>query len=203
MNPGDSSGRGPSLVGWAIRQIAVWGGLTLLLYLAIGSRSLWLPSLPALPAAHPTAQPAASAQPAPGPAMAPQAALSRQAAVPTDTLVYHANQQGHVMLDAVVNGVPVHFLVDTGATLVALTMRDAAALGFAPYQLEFTGRANTANGQARVAPVRLREVRIGQLAVEDVTGVVHEHLSISLLGQSFLKRLQSYEMRDGVLTITW
>jgi aspartyl protease family protein len=136
-------------------------------------------------------------------AAAPQGALALQRPVPTDTLVYRANPQGHVMLDAVVNGVPVHFLVDTGASFVALTMQDAAAAGIAPHQLQFTRRIDTANGQTRVAPVRLREIRIGQLAIENVAGVVHEHLSVSLLGQTFLNRLQSYEMRDGVLTITW
>ena len=202
MNPGDSSDPGPSLVGWAIRQIAIWGGLTLLLYVAIGSRSLWLPSLPGLPEAHPTGHPTAPAQHAA--AMQPQGDLSQQAAVPTDALVYHANPQGHVLLDAVVNGVPIHFIVDTGATLVTLSMKDAAAVGLAPYQLNFTGRANTANGVTRVAPVRLREIRIGQLAIEDVAAVVNENLAMSsLLGQSFLNRLQSYEMRNGVLTITW
>jgi aspartyl protease family protein len=97
----------------------------------------------------------------------------------------------------------VRFMVDTGATAVALTPRDAAAAGIARYQLEFTGQARTASGSVNVAPVRLREVRLGQLAVEDVQAMVIENLGVSLLGQSFLNRLQSYEMRDGVLTITW
>ena len=52
-------------------------------------------------------------------------------------------------------------------------------------------------------PVRLREVRIGQLSIEDVQGIVHENLGISLLGMSFLKRIDSWEMRDGVLTLNW
>lgn len=186
------------MIGWALRQVVVWGGLTLAIYFAVGYRSHWLPSPPsALPPAASTARPAGAEQQAP-------TALAAQRPVPTDTLVYRANPQGHVLLDAMVNGVPVHFIVDTGATFVSLNMKDAAAIGLAPHQLAFTARMNTANGVTRAAPVRLREIRIGQLAIENVTGVVNENLSMrSLLGQSFLNRLQSYEMRDGVLTITW
>jgi predicted aspartyl protease len=54
-----------------------------------------------------------------------------------------------------------------------------------------------------MAPVMLREIRIDQLSVYDVPAAVLENLNISLLGMSFLVRLQSYEMRDGKLTITW
>ena len=54
-----------------------------------------------------------------------------------------------------------------------------------------------------MAPVTLREIRIGQLSIYDVPASVLENLNISLLGMSFLTRLQSYEMRDGKLTISW
>jgi clan AA aspartic protease (TIGR02281 family) len=54
-----------------------------------------------------------------------------------------------------------------------------------------------------MAPVTLREIRIGQLSLYDVPAAVLENLNISLLGMSFLSRLQSYEMREGKLTISW
>jgi clan AA aspartic protease (TIGR02281 family) len=54
-----------------------------------------------------------------------------------------------------------------------------------------------------MAPVTLREIRVGQLSLYDVPAAVLEHLNVSLLGMSFLSRLQGYEMRDGKLTITW
>lgn len=54
-----------------------------------------------------------------------------------------------------------------------------------------------------MAPIVLREVRIGQLAIGDVPAAVLENLDMSLLGQSFLSRLKSYEMHDGKLTIAW
>jgi aspartyl protease family protein len=120
-----------------------------------------------------------------------------------NTLIYPANEQGHVILEAAVNGASVRLLVDTGASLVTLTPADARAAGIAPGELVFNHRVSTANGSARMAPVTLREVRIGQLSVYDVPAAVLENLNISLLGMSFLARLESYEMRDGKLTINW
>ena len=101
------------------------------------------------------------------------------------------------------NGAAVHFLVDTGAGSVALTLADAAAAGIGRGSLDFTARISTANGIARAAPVRLREVRIGQLSVNDVGAFVAENLHVSLLGMSFLKRVEGFEIRDGVLTLNW
>ena len=120
-----------------------------------------------------------------------------------NALVFRANPQGHVVVEAAVNGVPVKFLVDTGATMVVLTLKDAAAAGLSGSDLVFSMRTSTANGVARAAPVRLRELRIDQLMVRDVAAAVVENLNISLLGQSFLTRLDGYEMRDGVLTLNY
>jgi aspartyl protease family protein len=120
-----------------------------------------------------------------------------------NTLVYTANEQGHVILDAAVNGAALRLLVDTGASLVTLTPHDARAAGIAPGELVYSRRVSTANGPARMAPVTLREVRIGQLSIYDVPASVLENLNISLLGMSFLSRLQGYEMRAGKLTISW
>jgi len=97
----------------------------------------------------------------------------------------------------------VRFLVDTGASLVTLTPADARAAGLNSRQLAFDERASTANGLVRMASVTLREIRLGQLSVGDVPAAVIENLSVSLLGMSFLNRLQSYEMRGGRLTISW
>jgi aspartyl protease family protein len=172
------------MIGWALRLVAIWGGLALLIF-AVGGR---LATLPPATAPAPTASTAA-AEPARG-------------AVP-NALVFRADRRGHVVLDAVVNGAPVRFLVDTGATMVALTLKDARAAGLGPGDLVFSIKTSTANGVARAAPIRLREVRINQLAVDDVEAAVVENLAISLLGQSFLTRLDGYEMRDGVLTLTY
>jgi aspartyl protease family protein len=134
---------------------------------------------------------------------APRASARPSNTPASNTIVYTANERGHVVLDAAVNGAPVRMLVDTGASLVALTPADARAAGINPTSLAFSGHVQTANGTARMAPVTLREIRIGQLSIYDVPASVLEHLNVSLLGMSFLSRLQGYEMRDGKLTISW
>jgi aspartyl protease family protein len=86
---------------------------------------------------------------------------------------------------------------------VVLSMRDAAAAGISRASLDFSIKTQTANGIGRAAPITLRELRIGQFSASDVPAAVVENLRISLLGQTFLKRLESYEMRDGTLTLYW
>jgi aspartyl protease family protein len=118
-------------------------------------------------------------------------------------LVYRADPRGHVVLTAVANGAPVRFLIDTGASLVALTPDDARTAGIARSELVFNRVVQTANGQARAALVLLREIRIGELSVEKVQAAVIESLGQSVLGMSFLGRLKGLELRDGILTIDW
>jgi aspartyl protease family protein len=134
---------------------------------------------------------------------AEQSSRTAEAGSAANTLVYPANEQGHVIVEAVINGASMRTLVDTGASLVTLTPEDARAAGITHQELVFNHRVSTANGSVRMAQATLREVRIGQLSVYDVPAAVLENLNISLLGMSFLTRLQSYEMRDGKLTISW
>lgn len=175
------------MIGWALRWMVLWCGVTVVCVAVIGGDK-WLPSNGAakpdivLRSATPT-------EPRDDPAM--------------NTLVYPANQAGHVIVDAVVNGAPMRMLVDTGASFVTLTPADAHAAGITSGELVFNRRASTANGLVRMATVTLREIRLGQLSLNDVRAAVLENLNVSLLGMSFLARLHSYEMRDGKLTITW
>jgi aspartyl protease family protein len=175
------------MIGWALRWMVLWSGVTVVCVAVIGGDK-WLPSTGAakpeivLPGATP-------AEPRTDPVI--------------NTLVYPANRAGHVIVDAVVNGAPVRMLVDTGASFVTLTPADARAAGITPGELVFNRHASTANGLVRMAIVTLREIRLGQLSLNDVHAAVLENLNVSLLGMSFLDRLQSYEMRDGKLTITW
>ena len=67
----------------------------------------------------------------------------------------------------------------------------------------FNNITRTGNGAARFALVTLREIQIGQLSIGNVPAAVLENLDQSLLGMSFLTRLKSFEIRDGVLTINW
>jgi clan AA aspartic protease (TIGR02281 family) len=118
--------------------------------------------------------------------------------------VVEAGAHGHFVLDALVDGVPLTFLVDTGASDIVLTLDDARALGFLPQTLEFSQRFRTANGEVRGAPVRLRELRIGQFSLYDLDASVNEApLAISLLGMGFLEQLAGYEVDDGRLILRW
>ena len=173
------------MVGWALRWMALSCVAALGCALVIDGGG-WLASRGA-------ATPASSVAAGPAEALA----------APPNTLVYRADARGHVLLDAAVNGAPVRFLVDTGASYVTLTPADARAAGLSPRQLDFNERVSTANGEVRIATVTLRGIRLGQYSVENVPAAVLKNLDVSLLGMSFLKRLRSYEMRDGKLTIDW
>ena len=111
---------------------------------------------------------------------------------------------GHYVIEAVVNGAPVTFLVDTGASDIVLTMADAERLGLQPATLRFTQRFATANGEVRGAPVVLREIRVGQFSLFDVPASVNEApLRVSLLGMSFLRQLDGYGVENGRLVLRW
>ena len=112
--------------------------------------------------------------------------------------------QRHFIVEAMANGAPIDFLIDTGASYVVLSPADAARLGFRPSQLRFTARAATANGTVGLAPVTQRELRIGQLSLFGVAAMVNEApMSTSLLGMSFLDKLEAWEARGDRLMLYW
>lgn len=115
----------------------------------------------------------------------------------------HADAQGHFKSAIEINGRPINALVDTGATLVALSYEDAERSGIFLSPGDFTHLVQTANGTARVAPVTLDRVRIGSIELRNVSAAVSEprRLQASLLGMSFLGRLSRLEMREGTLIL--
>ena len=119
-----------------------------------------------------------------------------------DEIRFPAGLDGHFRIEAMVNGTPVRFLVDTGASTIVLSPADARRIGFNPESLSFTGIAETANGTVRTAPVRLSSVAIGPIQMTDLPASVNQAaMRGSLLGMSFLERLRSFEIRDGVLIL--
>ena len=119
-------------------------------------------------------------------------------------MVIRAGAGGHFVLDASVNGSELPFVVDTGATSVFLSADAAREAGIDPDTLDYTVHMRTASGIVRGARVTLREVRIGQLSIRDVEATVaRTRLPVSLLGMTFLNRLQSYEVRNGKLVMRW
>lgn len=109
---------------------------------------------------------------------------------------------GHFLADAKVNGTHVRFLVDTGASHVALTPFDAQRLGFDIDELTYRQPYQTANGLAYAAPVRLAEISIGSVTVSDVrASVMKDGLTQSLLGMSFLGELSAVELSGDRLIL--
>ena len=152
------------------------------------------------PAPPPISKPAASTPSAPAPALAALATASRSA---LDTYFIPANAHGQYTADVVVEGQPLHMLVDTGATWVALRNEDAAALGVFPMASDYKVLIQTANGAAHAAPVKLRRVQIGSIELFDVDALVGEAgaMNVSLLGMTFLSRLSGVEIASGALVL--
>jgi aspartyl protease family protein len=114
-----------------------------------------------------------------------------------------AGPHGHFYSRIRVNGSDVEAMVDTGASIVALTFEDAASAGIHVRDPEFTHRVSTANGVARVAMITLDSVAIDDITVRNVRAAVAERgkLSKTLLGMSFLGQLRRTEMSRGVLVL--
>ncbi|WP_210526752.1 retropepsin-like aspartic protease family protein [Rubellimicrobium arenae] len=110
---------------------------------------------------------------------------------------------GHYYLTLQVNGAPVVFTVDTGATDMVLSRTDARAAGIDPESLPYLGLAGTANGQVRTARVTLDEVSLEGIVDDDVHAVVTDgDLESSLLGMSYLQRFSRIEIVNGELKLT-
>ena len=169
-----------------MRSITVFAGLAL-------AAAFWVPRHASQFGV--TAQPVSlSARP-----LTPVAAAevrSRSVTVPRDS-------RGQFEIDALVNGHHVDFMVDTGASVIALTAHDAARLGIRPSQNAFVAEVRTANGKVRAAPARLDAVRVGGIEVRDVPALVLPDgaLSDNLLGLAFLSRLRRFEYSDGKLVL--
>lgn len=119
------------------------------------------------------------------------------------TVTLPAGDYGHFRAEADINGRDIDVMVDTGASLVALTYEDARRAGIVVKPSDFTHTAQTANGIARVAPVTIPRISIGDITVRNVAGVVSERGASerTLLGMSFLGRLSRVEMRGGTLVL--
>jgi aspartyl protease family protein len=113
------------------------------------------------------------------------------------------DRQGHFRVAARVDGRHLDFMVDTGASVVALTAKDAGRLGLRPLRGEFTAAVKTANGTVRAAPVQLASVDVGGLTIRDVSALVLPEgaLSENLLGLSYLSRLRRFEYARGKLVL--
>jgi len=129
----------------------------------------------------------------------------RQTVLPQQSVVTDAGEiavprsfDGHYYLTLHINGAPVRFVIDTGATDMVLTPQDAARAGIATAGLRYTNRAMTANGMVQTAPVRLDLVQVGPISDRFVPAVVNgSPMQESLLGMSYLNRFDRISIEDG------
>jgi aspartyl protease family protein len=111
--------------------------------------------------------------------------------------------RGHFETEGRIDGQRIGFMVDTGASVIALNESSAARFGLRPARGDYKATVTTANGTIKAAPTRLAMVDIGGLVVRDVEAMVlpDEALSENLLGLSFLSKLRRFEYANGTLVL--
>jgi aspartyl protease family protein len=123
-------------------------------------------------------------------------ASGRSLSIPRDA-------RGHFQADGRIDGQRVNFMVDTGASVVALNEKSAARFGLRPSRGDFNATVSTANGTVKAARTRLAMIELGDLVVRDVEALVlpDEALSENLLGLSFLSKLKRFEYANGKMVL--
>jgi aspartyl protease family protein len=143
----------------------------------------------------PDVEPQTSNAPAPRPASKPAPPVTSEIALPRAA-------DGHFYAEAMVNGAPVRFIVDTGATTVALTKADARAAGLTFTDADFTGTAKGAGGDVKVKPAQIDRVTLGPHDARAVDGaIVQGDLPVSLLGQSWLKTVGTVSISGNTMVL--
>ena len=128
--------------------------------------------------------------------------LPRQSVAGSEIVLPRGND-GHYHMTVAVNGTPIDFLVDTGATQVVLTQADAARIGLNPTELRYLGIANTANGQVRTAAVNLDEVQVGPYSDRNLRATVNGgEMDKSLLGMTYLGLYDSISITNDELILS-
>jgi len=126
-----------------------------------------------------------------------------QMTVTGESIEVPRSADGHYYLPVQVNGEPITFLVDTGASQIVLSDKDARRAGIDPNQLNYFGRALTANGEVRTAPVRLDTLTVGPITDQNVSAWINEgELRKSLLGMDYLHRFSNIQFTDGRMILS-
>jgi aspartyl protease family protein len=145
---------------------------------------------------------------APAPASAnPVAAQAVPADMPAQAGVRSLNvardARGHFVTEGRIEGQRVAFMIDTGASVVALNESSAARFGLRPTPAQYNASVTTANGTVKAARMRLALVDVGGIVVRDVDAMVlpDRALSENLLGLSFLSKLKRVQYADGQMVL--
>jgi aspartyl protease family protein len=190
-----AAGRYRGRFGAAVRDMAIWMAIALVLVVAYSYRSElehWVRSeFPIV------------AQRVAGELLPPGEAVVIDSRGSEHAVRLRRRSDGHFVVRANVNGAAVPMLVDTGASTIVLRTADARQAGVDVDRLSYSVPVQTANGMAFAAAVRLRQVAIGRIVVDGVDALVARPgaLKESLLGMNFLRRLRSYEFSGDFLTL--
>lgn len=110
---------------------------------------------------------------------------------------------GHFWLRAEINGQPVDFMIDTGATLTAVSDEVAERIGLEPRRLSMPVTLNTANGTISAKLATVEEIRFGNVAARGLDAVIAPNLGdTSVIGMNLLSRLKGWRVEDNVLILT-
>jgi aspartyl protease family protein len=119
-------------------------------------------------------------------------------------MVVSQSEDGSFYVVGQVNGQAVRFLADTGSSDIVLSPRDAQRLGVDLSSLKFAIPSETANGVGRGASYTASSLQVGSVRIEDVPMQINQApMSASLLGMTFFKRLDSFQVKDGKLYMRW
>jgi aspartyl protease family protein len=111
-------------------------------------------------------------------------------------------RDGHFWLQARINGQPANFLVDTGATLTAVSSETAQRIGLEPRDTGIPVRMQTANGSVAAELTTIDELRFGSVAARGLDAVIAPGLGpTNVIGMNLLSRLQSWRVEDNVLIL--
>jgi aspartyl protease family protein len=136
-----------------------------------------------------------------------QSALVARPVTPTQdglrSLSISRDPRGHFQTEGRIDGQRMNFMVDTGASVVALNESSAARFGLHPTPAQYTANVATANGTVKAARTRIEMLEVGDLIVRDVDAMVlpDEALSENLLGLSFLSKLKRFEYANGKMVL--
>jgi aspartyl protease family protein len=131
-----------------------------------------------------------------------QVVIPEQAVMTDGKIEVNQAPDGHYYLTAGVNGMPIRFVVDTGASQIVLTQKDAARAGIDTNGLAYIGQASTANGVVATAPIRIDSFDLGPIHDQNLRAVVNRgQMDTSLLGMTYLTRFAKVEFSRGKLIL--